>query len=125
MNGYPDKAKMCHRTGFEKSCRDLLDARICQDRWVNIIGRNPQTDESINRWGCVDDQAMLIQMSIEHRLVGIQAAVESRGNDTIKMLAEGIMRQERQHNDAMGSAQDRLSNGHDVAPQLLGPQENN
>ena len=120
MDGYPDKAKMCHRTGFEKSCRDLLDDKICQGRWVNVIGKNPQTDEPVNRWGCVDDQAVLIQMSIEARLVGIQAAVESRGNDTIKMLAEGIGRQERQHNEAMGVVSLPRLNGHE--PKLLSDQ---
>lgn len=109
-NGYPDKKKMCHRTGFAKACRDLLDDGICQGRWVNVQGRNPQTDETLNRWGCVDDQAVLIQLSMEARLIGVQAAIESRGNDTIKMLSEGILRAERNHKEMMLVADARPSN---------------
>jgi hypothetical protein len=101
---YPDKKKMCHRTGFEKSCRDLLDSGACQGRWVEVIGRNPQTDAAVHAWGCVDDQVHLLQLAVESRLIGIQAAVESRGNETIKMLGESILRQDHQHREAIGLA---------------------
>lgn len=125
-SSFPDKKKMCHRTGFEKSCRDLLDDGTCQGRWVNVQGRNPQTDEIINKWGCVDDQAVLIQLSMEARLVGVQAAIESRGNDTIKMLSEGILRSERNYREmmALGAHQDpRLTHFDD--PQQMSLLENN
>jgi hypothetical protein len=108
---FPDEKKMCHRTGFTCSCLELVSTKKCQDRWVNLIGQNKNTGEEVNKFGCVDDHAYLLQMGMEARLIGIQAAVESRGNDTIKMLGEGILRQDHQHREAIGlsGAESRLA----------------
>lgn len=88
VESFPDKKKMCHRTGFCKSCRDLLDEKICQGRWVNITGANMNTGEPMNAYGCVDDVQYILQHSFEHRLVGIQAAVEGRGDATQAALQQ-------------------------------------
>jgi hypothetical protein len=98
---YPDKRKMCHRTSFTRSCRDLLDEGVCQGRWVHIQGVNHNTGEPINVHGCVDDAQYLLQQSFEFRLVGIQAAVETRGDQTAAMIAQSIAIQERQHKEAL------------------------
>jgi hypothetical protein len=118
---YPDKCKMCHRTGFTKSCRDLLDEKICQGRWVHISGKDRTTDKDIDGYGCVDDMVHIVNQSFEFRLIGIQAAVESRGDGMQKELvhqvgalsaevqrltqvvAKGILLQKEQHDEAMGS----------------------
>lgn len=107
MDQIPDKKRMCHLTGFTKSCRDLVMDEACQNRWVNVIGQNPQTLEKFNMWGCVDDQTTMLQMRIEHRLMGVQAAVESRGNEMIKMQTEVIVRQDRAHKLALGHSEER------------------
>jgi hypothetical protein len=99
--GYPDKQKMCHRTGFAKSCRDLLDERVCQGRWVHITGSNMNTGDPIDVHGCVDDAQYLLQQSFEHRLVGIQAAVESRGDKLAGLQVAAIEEQKRQHREAL------------------------
>jgi hypothetical protein len=101
---FPDERKMCHRTGFSCSCLELVSTKKCQDRWVNIQGRNTNTGEDVNKFGCVDDHAYMLQLAVESRLIGIQAAVESRGNETIKMLGESILRQDHQHREAIGLA---------------------
>lgn len=88
---FPDKAKMCHRTGFAKSCRDLLDEKTCQGRWVHIQGQNMNgkgEPTPIDGYGCVDDVQYLLQQSFEYRLVGIQAAVEGRGDATQAALLQ-------------------------------------
>jgi hypothetical protein len=97
---YPDKRKMCHRTGFTKSCRDLLDEGTCQGRWVRVTGvdlndAGPEP-KAFDLHGCVDDMQYRIQQSFEYRLVAVQAAVESNRNETCKLLA-----QERQHAEAL------------------------
>lgn len=98
---FPDPKKCCHRTGFSKYCHKLVQSGACQDRWVSIQGVNKNTGEEINKFGCVDDHAYLIQLGMEARLMGVQAAVENRGNSMIQMQAEAIARQERQHREAM------------------------
>lgn len=92
----PDEKRCCHRTGFEKSCRELVDSDKCQ-RWENILITNLQTEGTINRWGCSDDHERFLMMGMEAKLIAIQKAVESRGNETIKILAEGVIRQQQNH----------------------------
>lgn len=100
-NMFPDAKKMCHRTGFEKSCAELVASGKCQDRWVHINGQNKNTGEDINRFGCVDDHAYLLQIGMEHRLVGIQSAVETRGDNIVKAQMATMHNQERQHREAL------------------------
>lgn len=79
----PDKTKMCHRTGFEKSCRNLVADGVCT-RWMQIQGNNPNTGEPVNRYDCVDDWVplLLIENSQQQRQTG--AAVESFKNEMVK-----------------------------------------
>ena len=90
--------------------------------WVQVKGQHPQNEhEQVDHWDCSLAWGPILQTEIIRSLHAVQKAVESRGNDTIKMVAEGIIRQERQHNEAMGTvAQSRLAhtNGHE-APKLL------
>lgn len=105
MEGLPPEKKMCHRTGFEKSCRELCLSGACQDRWVGAEVHDKTKDVKFFKWACVDDLTHYIQFGIESRLLGIQAAVEDRGNSMIRMQGESILRQERQHNEALGMTQ--------------------
>lgn len=84
-------------------------ARVCHTcpKWVQVKGQHPQNEkEEIDRWDCADAWVPIMLTQLIRSQNGIQQAVESRGNDTIKMVAEGIMRQERQHSEAMGSVSD-------------------
>lgn len=74
---------MCHETGFEKSCRDMVINARCR-KWVQIMGNNPNTGEPINRWDCVDAllPLLLIENSQMQRQTG--AAVESFRNESVR-----------------------------------------
>lgn len=78
----PDKAIGCHRTGFQKSCRECVTEHNCR-LWQNIVGKNPQGDESFNVWGCADEfrNKLLIEISQMERQTGAsvdKAATEIR-----------------------------------------------
>lgn len=80
--------------------------------WMHVRGKNPQTNEEVDSWNCALAHAPILNVEVIRNLRGVQAAVESRGNEQIKLLAEGILRQERQHNSAMSLA----SANHGVEP---------
>ncbi len=85
----PDKDTGCHRTGFEKNCRELVTSGRCK-RWVQIQGANPNTGEPINESRCVDDwtHTLLIENSQMQRQTG--AAVESLRNENATVNATAI-----------------------------------
>ena len=49
----PDEKIMCHRTGFDKSCFDMVTKCKCQ-LWVQVQGMDPQTEQIISRSACAD-----------------------------------------------------------------------
>ncbi len=102
LKNIPDEKRKCPRTGFTQSCRALVLDGTCQDRWVDLIVKNTQTGTEDRRWGCVDDLALTVNLSIEARLLGVQAATEKRGDVTNSLLMDAMMRQERQHREALG-----------------------
>lgn len=79
----PDKALMCHHTGFSRACRELVADGAC-GRWLQIQGANPNTGEPVNRYDCVDNwiPLLLIENSQMQRQTG--AAVESFRNEMTK-----------------------------------------
>lgn len=80
MNNLPDKETMCHRTGFEKSCRDMVCNSGCR-LWTQVQGAHPQTGETISHYNCADAwlPVMLVENSQMSRQTG--AAVESLRNE--------------------------------------------
>jgi hypothetical protein len=78
---------MCHETGFEKSCRDMVINCNCA-KWVKLQMKHPQTEAQIDEWKCADSWGPLLQValiqSIENRMIGLQAATESFRNETVK-----------------------------------------
>lgn len=79
MLNLPDEKVGCHHTGFEKKCRQLVCDGVC-NRWIQIIGTNPNTGEPVNQFDCVDNWTpmLLIENSQLQRQTG--AAVESFRN---------------------------------------------
>lgn len=49
----PSKTIWCHRTGFEKTCFEMVTQKECR-LWQQIQGMHPQTEEVISKWDCVD-----------------------------------------------------------------------
>ncbi len=87
MVDLPPKERGCHRTGFEKNCRDLVVSGRCE-RWMTINGTNANTGEPVNGSKCIDDWIpyLMIENSAQQRQTG--AAVESFRNEV--MAAQGF-----------------------------------
>lgn len=82
-NSIPDKSIMCHRTGFARSCREIVVEGQCR-LWMQIMGHNPNTGEQISHWGCADEllPLLMIENSQQQRQTG--AAVESFRNEMVR-----------------------------------------
>ncbi len=82
----PDKAIGCPYTGFKSTCFDGVVNHQCP-KWTHIYGKNPQTEETIDRHGCSDSflPLLLIENSQQQRSTG--AAVESFRN----VIADAMM----------------------------------
>jgi hypothetical protein len=75
----------CHRTGFTKSCRELVTReKNCCVRWVQIQGKHPQTGEDINECRCADDWNYILLLANGQVTRQTNAAVESLRNETIQ-----------------------------------------
>jgi phosphosulfolactate phosphohydrolase-like enzyme len=79
----PDKKVMCPYTGFAKSCFEGVTEHNCP-KWVHVMGSNPQTGETMNKFACADSIAhfLLIENSQMQRQTA--AAVESFRNEMVK-----------------------------------------
>lgn len=80
----PDKKVKCPYTGFTKTCLDGVVKHSCP-KWVHITGKNPQSEEVIDKYGCSD--AWLPMLLIENAQMQRQtgAAVESFRNEMVKL----------------------------------------
>ncbi len=89
MDMLPDEKVMCHETGFEKSCRDMVVNCRCR-KWVSVRGTNPNTGELLDRWNCSDAwlPLLLIENAQQSRQIG--AAVESFRNETVRMNEQAM-----------------------------------
>lgn len=84
----PDKDIYCHRTAFQLTCRECVVDKGCR-LWQNLKGKNPQSAEIIDRWGCADEftNMLLIENAQQGRQVG--AAIESFRNAMV--IQNGII----------------------------------
>lgn len=55
----PPKERGCHRTGFERKCRELVAEGLCQ-RWVCVRGQHPQTGKDLDTYGCAEDMVPML-----------------------------------------------------------------
>ena len=81
----PDPDNTCPYTGHKDTCRSHYD---CCPKWVNVVGTDPQTGESVNQWNCSDYwlPKLLIENSQMQRQTG--GAVESFRNEMVKQNGE-------------------------------------
>ena len=84
----PPKERMCHLTGFTKSCRELVTSDAC-GRWANILGQDPQrTNVTIDKWACIDDHVPFLLLEIGKLTLQAGAATESFRNEVMGRAAE-------------------------------------
>lgn len=74
----PSKQRMCHRTGFDKSCRQLVADDAC-GRWRKISGV-PASGKEEDLWDCIDDHAHTLSLNILAAIQGEAAASEQFRN---------------------------------------------
>lgn len=86
----PDKDVKCHRTGFEKSCRECVVEHKCQ-AWVQVLGTNPQTGETLAKWACADAWGPMLQVETNRKLHEVGAAIESFRNESLAVTQRQYM----------------------------------
>lgn len=98
----PEKDIKCHHTGFTKSCFECVTEHKCR-KWVQILGKHPQTGADVNVFDCVDRWATALQLSQTQEIRQVGAAIESFRNQMVvlnasdqvqKALAEDQARQQ-------------------------------
>lgn len=99
MDSFPPDKKCCHLTGFKKYCRGLVMSGACQNRWVGILGQDPQTGKELNHFGCIDDHAVMMQLDHTRKLNGMQAAIESFRNESLKVTQQHMLQAAQQHRE--------------------------
>lgn len=90
----PNDNVRCPATGFAKSCRSIVSKFECP-KFVSIKGVNPQTGETLDRFGCVDSflPLLLIENAQMSRQVG--GALESFRNEVVKANDEAVQERQR------------------------------
>lgn len=85
----PDKKVKCHHTGFRISCYKGVTEHCCP-KWIHIIGKDPQSDATFDKYGCSDTymHMLLIENSQMQRQTG--AAVESMRNEIVARMDSQI-----------------------------------
>lgn len=86
MNGLPPKETMCHRAGFKVRCLDGVTKHGCQ-LWVSLKGAEPQTGEIVDKYGCADAWAPILQIETTQQVRQLGAAIESMRNEGVKAQA--------------------------------------
>lgn len=76
---FDPRATSCPYTGMAKSCHEARLDRDCP-KWLMFQGRNPNTGEIVAEWACADRWMPMLLADANRRLVGVQAAVETRGD---------------------------------------------
>lgn len=71
----PDENIMCHHTGFEKRCFDLVTQSKCR-KWRNLLGTDPQTGAQLNVWDCVDGLQHQIQLDTGRAVMCMVASLD-------------------------------------------------
>ena len=54
MVDLPDEKVMCHHTGFQQNCRELVCSGKC-NRWIQIQGYDANTGVQFNESNCIDN----------------------------------------------------------------------
>lgn len=77
----PDKKVRCHR--LDRTCHNGVVAGCCQ-LWTNVRGRDPQTGDAVDRWGCADAFVPMLLVEIAQKSAQTGAAIESFRNETVR-----------------------------------------
>lgn len=120
----PPKERMCHKTGFAKSCRDLVVSEQCW-LWDYLDGHDPRTGEAITRrWNCIDNHMYLLALQNglqQDRMIAttdkVANEVKTHRDESVAIGAMAVQRARQAVQDVLGDAVSQLSlpilaNGH-------------
>lgn len=82
MSVLPDPKVMCPATGFTKSCRAINMEFDCP-KFVHLTGRDPQSGEMKDKFGCVDSFLPLLMLENSQQQRQTAAAIESFRNEIV------------------------------------------
>lgn len=85
----PDEKIMCHHTGFEKSCFDMVTKCKCR-KWVSFIGAHPQTGAEVNVTDCRDHLEHLFWVEAARQQRGTTASVDKLATEVAKANDAGV-----------------------------------
>jgi hypothetical protein len=84
---FPDKDRCCHRTGFEKSCLELVATRKCQ-RWRKVYGQPAGEVAPRDIYDCIDDHAHTLRINAIASTDYAGAATDKMHNGIAQRYAE-------------------------------------
>lgn len=87
----PPKERMCHRTGFAKSCFECVTQHGCQ-LWQGLDAVTT-TGEKTTAYNCIDAMNLAGQLEIAKKLNELGAAIESFRNETLRLNTVNIIRE--------------------------------
>ena len=89
----PDKDIKCPATGFAKSCHSIVTKCKCP-KWVNVKGKNPQSDEVFDRWGCSDTFLPMLMIEVAQQTRHVGAGIDRFNNDMVSMNGIAAVQQQ-------------------------------
>ena len=86
---------MCHHTAFKTSCLKGVTEHKCQ-KWMQLVGKDPQTGQDVNRYGCADSFLPLLLIENSQRQVQTAASIDvfrdsmiGLNRDTMRAIKNG------------------------------------
>jgi hypothetical protein len=85
-----DRKVKCHRTGFTKTCRSLVDSGACT-RWVQMAGADHE-GKPVNHWDCIDNWSITVGLNTAQQVRQLAASVEGARN-VLALMSKAAARQ--------------------------------
>ncbi len=83
---FDPRAVACPYANFKRTCHQTRQKYDCP-KWVAFNGENPNTGEKISEWACADRWLPFLLADANRRLIGVQSAVETRGDAATEQQA--------------------------------------
>lgn len=87
---FPDDKIMCHHTGFQKPCFDMVTKCKCR-KWVHFIGQNPQTGQDVDVWDCRDHLDHFFNVQVVQAVRQATASVDSLRREVAEQNDQSVV----------------------------------
>lgn len=86
---FPDKETKCHRTGFEKTCHEIVSQCNCR-LWRHFTGKDPQSGAEMDVWDCVEGMQLKFWIENARTNLMIAASVDKLVNTVVAANDSGM-----------------------------------